>query len=193
MKIELNIMRIYRRYFLFGIVLLSMLSIFVSSGCSKFLYATDMANYGDYGVIVLSPETTLGTNRIRTGIPGVRDDIIDKGRFPDHPHSLPDQVVVEWQLAKLSDCRRVDKYNSAVPKTDDTKIYIRKLGCTWTPMKDKVFRKVFDLKEAQKSELAKRAGERIRFGSKRVMTIMFIFRDEEVELRLGGFASNSLS
>ncbi|MEW8256698.1 MAG: hypothetical protein AB2747_20270 [Candidatus Thiodiazotropha taylori] len=193
MKTKLRITRAYRQYFLFGIVLLSVLSIITLSSCSKFLYAVGMANYGDYGVIIISPETTAGTNRIRTGIPGVRDDIIDKGRFPDHPNSLPDQVVVEWQLAELSDCRRVDRFRSKVPKTDDTKIYIRKLGCTWTPLEEKVFRKVFDLKEIQNTEYAKRAGERIRFGSKRVMTIMFIFRDEEVEMRVGGFASNSLS
>ncbi|MEW7973666.1 MAG: hypothetical protein AB2821_09330 [Candidatus Thiodiazotropha endolucinida] len=193
MKIELGITRTYRQYLLFGIALMSVICVFALSSCSKFLYSTGMANYGDYGVIVISPDTTLGTNRLWTGIPGVGDDIIDKGRFPGHPHSLPDQVVVEWQLAELSDCRRIDKYKSAVLKTDDTKIYIRKLGCTWTPLEDKVFRKVFDLKEIQKSEHAKRAGERIRFGSKRIMTIMFIFRDEEVELRVGGFASNQLS
>lgn len=186
MKIELGITRTDRQYLLFRIALMSALCIFTLSSCSKFLYSTGMANYGNYGVIVISPDTTLGTNRLWTGIPGVGDDIIDKGRFPGHPHSLPDQVVVEWQLAELSNCRSVRIY-SKDPQ------YVRKHGCTWTPLEDKVFRKVFDLKEIQKSKHAKRAGERIRFGSKRVMTIMFIFRDEEVELRVGGFASNQLS
>jgi hypothetical protein len=93
----------------------------------------------------------------------------------------------------LSDCKHLASSKSIILGDDDPKVYVGKIGCTWSPLKDKVFRKVFDLKEAQKSELAKRAGQRIRFGSKRVMTITFIFRDEEVELRLGGFASNSLS
>jgi hypothetical protein len=165
------------------------------SGCSKFLYNVSVANYGEYGVIFLKIPTTRINHyrRKNPGIPGVRDDIGHFGQFHDHPHSLPDQVVLEWQLAELSDCRRVDKYRSKVPKTDDNKIYTRKLGCTWTPLENKVFRKVFDLKEAKKSEFAKRAGERIRFGSKRVMTIKFIFKDEEVEMRVGGFASNQLS
>ncbi|WP_316365446.1 hypothetical protein [Candidatus Thiodiazotropha sp. CDECU1] len=193
MNIELSVMHTYRWYFLFGITLLSALSIITLTGCTKFLYSVRMANYGDYGVMVLSPETTVGTSRIRTGIPGVRADKIVKGRFPDQPHSIPDRVVVEWQLAELSDCKRIITHKSFEYKTTDEKIYTRKAGCTWTPLKDKVFRKVFDLKEIQKSEHAKRAGERIRFGSKRVMTIMFIFRDEEVELRVGGFASNQLS
>ncbi|MBV2096129.1 MAG: hypothetical protein AB2728_20395 [Candidatus Thiodiazotropha sp.] len=172
---------------------MSALSIFTLSSCSKFLYSAGMANYGNYGVIVLSPGTTLGTNRIRTGIPGVGDDIIDKGRFPGHPHSLPNQIVVEWQLAKLSDCGSIIKRKSYEYKTKDEKVYARKEDCTWTPLEGKVYRKVFDLKEIQNSEIARRAGERIRFGSKRVMTIMFIFRDDEVEMRVGGFASNSLS
>ncbi|MES9971370.1 MAG: hypothetical protein ABW092_15155 [Candidatus Thiodiazotropha sp.] len=177
------------------LVLLVVIMTPLLSGCSKFLYGVTAANYGKYGVIFLRMPTTRITTyrRINPGIPGVRDDISHYGQFHDHTHSLPDQVVVEWQLAELSDCRRVDKYKSAVRKTDDTKIYIRKLGCTWIPIKDKVFRKVFDLKEAKESDYAKRAGERIRFGSKRVMTIMFIFRDEEVEMRVGGFASNQLS
>ncbi|MBT3058091.1 MAG: hypothetical protein AB2733_17350 [Candidatus Thiodiazotropha taylori] len=184
-------MRIKYRYL--GLMIIVLTSCF--SGCSKFLYSVTAANYGEYGVIFLKmPTTQINIHgRKNPGIPGVRDDIGHYGRFHDHPHSLPDQVVVEWQLAELSDCRRVDRFRSKVPKTDDTKIYIRKLGCTWTPLEEKVFRKVFDLKEIQNTEYAKRAGERIRFGSKRVMTIMFIFRDEEVEMRVGGFASNSLS
>ncbi|MET0071723.1 MAG: hypothetical protein ABW096_16925 [Candidatus Thiodiazotropha sp.] len=186
MKIELSTKRTYRHYFLLYVTLLTALSIITITGCTNILYAVGMANYGEYGVIVISPETTVGTNRIRTGIPRVRDDIIDKGRFPDHPHSLPDQVVIEWQLAELSDCRSVRVY-SKDPQ------YVRKHGCTWTPIEGKVFRKVFDLKGVQNSEYAKRAGERIRFGSKRVMTIRFIFRDEEVEMRVDGFASNQFS
>ncbi|MES9971372.1 MAG: hypothetical protein ABW092_15165 [Candidatus Thiodiazotropha sp.] len=193
MRIEIKFKLTYRQYFLFSTALFSVLSIFFLTGCTKFLYAVDMANYEDYGIMVISPETTMGANRIRTGIPGVRDDVIAKGRFPNHPNSLPDQIVVKWQLAELSDCRRIDKYKSKIKKVEDNTLYVRKLGCTWTPIKGKVFRKVFDLKEAQKSEYAKHAGERIRFGSKRVMIIRFIFRDEEVEMRLGGFASNSLS
>ncbi|MEW8509411.1 MAG: hypothetical protein AB2608_01110 [Candidatus Thiodiazotropha sp.] len=157
-------------------------------GCSKFLYNVSVANYGEYGVIFLKiPTTRINKYRRKNpGIPGVRDDIGHFGRFHDHPYSLPDQVEVEWQLAELSDCRSVRVY-SKDPQ------YMRKRGCTWTPLEDKVFRKIFDLKEVKKSEYAKRAGERIRFGSKRVMTIMFIFRDDEVEMRVGGFASNSLS
>jgi hypothetical protein len=164
------------------------------SGCGEFLYGIRAANYGEYGVIFLKmPTTRINTYRRKNpGIPGVRDDIGHFGKFHDHPDSLPDQVAVEWQLAKLSDCRRVDKYKSKAPETDDTKIYTRKIGCTWTPLEDKVFRKVFDLKEIQKSEHAKHAGERIRFGSKRVMTIMFIFRDEALEMRVSSFASNQL-
>jgi hypothetical protein len=127
------------------------------------------------------------------GITGVRDDIGHYGKFHDHPNSLPDKVVVEWQLAELNDCERIIKNKSLEYKTTDEKIYTRKAGCNWTPLKDKVFRKEFDLKQIQNSEYAKHAGERIKFGSKRVMTIMFIFRDENVELRVGGFASNSLS
>ncbi|MES9992838.1 MAG: hypothetical protein ABW098_12840 [Candidatus Thiodiazotropha sp.] len=177
-------MRISDRIFGFMIILLTP-SI---CGCSKFLYNVSVANYGEYGVIFLKiPTTRINTHRRKNpGIPGVRDDIGHFGQFHDHPHSLPDQVVVEWQLAELSDCRSVRVY-SKDPQ------YIRKRGCTWTPLEGKIFRKVFDLKEAQKSEFAKRAGERIRFGSKRIMTIMFIFRDEDVEMRVGGFASNSLS
>ncbi|MET0071725.1 MAG: hypothetical protein ABW096_16935 [Candidatus Thiodiazotropha sp.] len=165
------------------------------AGCSKFLYNVSVANYGEYGVIFRKIPTTL-INKYRRknpGIPGVRDDIGHFGRFHDHPHSLPDQVVVEWQLAELSNCKRIIKHKSFVYKTKDERIYTRKADCTWTPLEGKVYRKVFDLKEAQKSEYAKHAGERVRFGSKRVMTIMFIFRDEKLEMRVGGFASNSLS
>ncbi|MET0068883.1 MAG: hypothetical protein ABW096_02520 [Candidatus Thiodiazotropha sp.] len=193
MKIELSNTHTHRQYFLFCMVFLSVLVVVTLSSCSKFLYSVDMANYGEYGVIVLSPDTTLGTTRIWTGIPGVGDDIIDKGRFPSHPHSLPNQVVVEWQLAELSDCGSIIKRKSYKYKRKDEKIYARKEDCTWTPLEGRVFRKVFDLKEVKESDYAKHAGERIRFGSKRVMIIRFIFRDEKVEMRVGGFASNSLS
>ncbi|MES9971368.1 MAG: hypothetical protein ABW092_15145 [Candidatus Thiodiazotropha sp.] len=165
------------------------------SGCSKFLYNVTAANYGEYGVIFLKiPTTRITTNRrMNPGIPGVRDDISHYGQFHDHPNSLPDQVEVEWQLAELSNCGSIIKRKSYEYKSKDEKIYTRKEDCTWTPLEGKVFRKVFDLKEAQKSEYAKHAGKRIRFGSKRVMIIRFIFRDEEVEMRVGGFASNQLS
>lgn len=156
------------------------------SGCSKFLYNVNVANYGEYGVIFLKIPTTR-TNahkRKNPGIPGVRDDIGHFGKFHDHPHSLPDQVVVERQLAELSDCRSVRVY-SKDPQ------YVRKRGCTWTPLEDKVFRKVFDLRDILKSEHANRAGERIRLGSKRVMTIMFIFRDEDVALSVGSRRTNA--
>jgi hypothetical protein len=182
-----------KSYRIIGLMIIILTPLF--SGCSKFLYNITAANYGEYGVIFLKMPTTriITHRRMNPGIPGVRDDIGHFGRFHDHPHSLPDQVVVEWQLAELSDCERVIQNKSLEYQTTDEKVYTRKAGCTWTPLEDKVFRKVFDLKEIQKSEYAKRAGERIRFGSKRVMTIKFIFRDEEVEMRVGGFASNQLS
>ncbi|MBV2096131.1 MAG: hypothetical protein KUF80_14675 [Candidatus Thiodiazotropha sp. (ex Codakia orbicularis)] len=180
-------------YRVLGLMVMILTTLF--SSCSKFLYDVTAVNYGELGVIFLKmPTARINVyRRTNPGIPGVRDDISHFGQFHDHPNSLPDQVVVEWQLAELSNCKRIIKHKSFVYKTKDEKIYTRKAGCTWTPVKDKVFRKVFDLKEIQNSEIARRAGERIRFGSKRVMNIMFIFRDEEVEMRVGGFASNSLS
>ncbi|MEW8139616.1 MAG: hypothetical protein AB2768_15800 [Candidatus Thiodiazotropha endolucinida] len=174
-----------------GYLTLLVIMALTQSGCSNFLYVVRAANYSEYGVILKQMETTMRYSRLHPGIPGVRDDIAVMNRFVDYPKSLPDQVEIEWQLAELSDCRRVDKYKSAVPKTDDTKIYIRKLGCTWTPLEDKVYRKVIDLTEVRRSEDAKMAGKTLRMCSKSSLSIFFVFRDEDVILSFGSRRTNA--
>ncbi|MEW8048271.1 MAG: hypothetical protein AB2805_17440 [Candidatus Thiodiazotropha sp.] len=154
------------------------------SGCSNFLYVVRAANYGEYGVILKQMETTMRYSRLHPGIPGVRDDIAVMNRFVGYPKSLPDHVEVEWQLAKLSDCRSVRVY-SKDPQ------YVRKHGCTWTPLENKVYRKVIDLTEVRRSEDAKMAGKTLRMDSKRSLSIFFVFQDEDVTLSFGSRRTNA--
>ncbi|MEW8072791.1 MAG: hypothetical protein AB2777_21625 [Candidatus Thiodiazotropha endolucinida] len=167
-----------------GYLTLLVIMALTQSGCSNFLYVVRAANYGEYGVILKQMETTMRYSRLHPGIPGVRDDIAVMNRFVGYPKSLPDHVEVEWQLAKLSDCRSVRVY-SKDPQ------YVRKHGCTWTPLENKVYRKVIDLTEVRRSEDAKMAGKTLRMGSKRSLSIFFVFQDEDVTLSFGSRRTNA--
>ncbi|MBV2096133.1 MAG: hypothetical protein AB2660_20955 [Candidatus Thiodiazotropha sp.] len=160
-------------------------------GCSNFLYVVRAANYGEYGVILKQMDTTMSYSRIHPGIPGVRDDIAVMNRFVGYAKTLPDKVEIEWQLAELSDCKRIIKHKSFVHKTKDEKIYTRKAGCTWSPLENKVYRKVIDLTEVRQSEDAKMASKTIRIGSKRSLSIFFVFRDDDLTLSFGSRRTNA--
>ncbi|MEW8023442.1 MAG: hypothetical protein AB2794_19115 [Candidatus Thiodiazotropha endolucinida] len=167
-----------------GYLTLLVIMALAQSGCSNILYVVRAANYGEYGVILKQMETTMRYSRLHPGIPGVRDDIAVMNRFVGYPKSLPDQVEIEWQLAKLSDCRSVRVY-SKDPQ------YVRKHGCTWTPLEDKIYRKVIDLTEVRRSEDAKMAGKTLRMGSNSSLSIFFVFRDGDVTLSFGSRRTNA--
>lgn len=163
------------------------------NGCGKFIYSVRGANYGEYGII-LREFPTVGLKRLRylePGIPGVRDDVANFNNFIGHPDSLPDQIEVEWQLAELKECSHVASSKSLVYGTTDQKTYTSKIGCTWIPLEDKIYRKVIDLKAIQESEHAKRSGETISLGQTRVLNILFMFRDEELEISFGSHVHNA--
>jgi len=156
-------------------------------------YSVTVVNYGEHGVIVHEIPTDYIPSingQLGPGIPGVRDDFVHLGRFRGHPDSLPDTVTIEWQLAELTDCERIIPSTSFEYQTTDTKIYKRKLRCTWTPLPEKRFTKVFDMKAVRASEDAKHSGDWMGFGRKRIMRITFIFRDEQLDVRVSSFTSN---
>ncbi|MET0068881.1 MAG: hypothetical protein ABW096_02510 [Candidatus Thiodiazotropha sp.] len=167
-----------------GYMSLIVITVLSQIGCSNFLYVVRAANYGEYGVILKQMETTMRYSRLHPGIPGMRDDITVLNRFVGYPKSLPDIVEIEWQLAELNDCRSVRTY-SKDPQ------YVRKHGCTWTPLEDKVYRKVIDLTEVKQSEDAKMAGKTIRMGSKRSLSILFVFRDDDVTISYSNRRTNA--
>lgn len=167
------------------------------SACSRdILYSVSAANYGEYGVILKHFPTRLdGLVNIRPGIPGVRDDIYEKGYFRGYPNSVPDQLEVVWQLAELKDCSEVRVAKSYVKGADPDERYTRKSGCTFVPIEDKIFRKTIDLKALMNTESGRRAGKRAKpwwslSNSRYGLSIAFEFRDEQLDVKALTYRTN---
>lgn len=166
------------------------------AGCERgLLYSVSFANYGDYGVIIRDLPVKLNRPvEIEPGIPGVRADIYEKSCFRGYPNSLPQRVEVVWQLAELADCKEVIESRSFLDESD-TRVYARRSGCDFIPIKDKVFRNVVDLNKITETEAGKRAGKlvkpwwtlsRARYG----LSVAFEFRDESLEVRALTYRTN---
>lgn len=177
--------------------LLCAFAVLILVGCERdILYSVSAANYGEYGVVLRKFPTRLdGLTDIRPGIPGVRADVYEKSHFRDYPDSLPKQVEVVWQLADLTDCDDVIPWRSRLKGDDDPRVYVSKIGCDFTPIEGKVFRKVVDLNKIMETEAGQRAGKlvkpwwtlsRARYG----LSIAFEFRDEELEVRALTYRTN---
>ncbi len=167
-------------------------------GCSHtLLYSVSVANYGNSGIILR--QLPVKFNRpvnIHPGIPGVRDDIYQKGPFKHYPDSLPDQVEVVWQLAALEKCTGVREARSYAPGADPSERYTRKTGCTFIPIPGKVFRKTIDLNALLKTPAGQRAGKRVEpwwslSGSRYGLIIEFDFRDQQLKVDTYNFTTNS--
>lgn len=183
------------RYKLSGVLLTMALS--GLGGCSHtLLYSVSVANYGSNGIILRQlPVKFNQPVNIEPGVPGVRDDIYQKGPFKNYPNSLPDQVEVVWQLAETKDCKRVIPSKTHIKGDDDPHIYISKVSCTFVPIPGKVFRKTIDLKALLKTPAGQRAGKSVESwwtlsGSRYGLIIEFDFRDQQLKVDTYNFATN---
>lgn len=160
----------------------------LAAACSPFKYAIEVVNYGTHGVIIRHAQFVgdngdiRGSWKIWPGIPGVADDFVDFQNFIDHPHSLPEELAITWHLAKLSDCEST--VSSKGFSDYDDKVHTRKLGCIWTPIKDKVFHQRVDMAAIRASEAYQRVGEPSPVNSPYSLVIQFIFNEDSLTVKV---------
>ncbi|MDD3763172.1 MAG: hypothetical protein PHP86_07770 [Nevskiales bacterium] len=180
-----------KRRFFFAV---SAVLIPVTVACSpfgEFIYWVEASNESTRGVLLLQVGqrkalrshnyySTVGIGfPIIAGLhPGVKDNTsIKLGTFASHKTSLPNEVEVVWQLAALTNCKE-NEPDSSYPGGR------RKSGCTWLPLKDKIYRKTLDLSDIKQSEAYKKTGKSNprRGGSHYTLVLNLIFNEDQVRI-----------
>ncbi len=178
------------------------------TGCGRFTYSVEAVNYGQHGVILLNvPVTGDGardrafprTYRLSPGLPTVADDVRDLGLFENHGNSLPDEIEIVWQIAELSGCETIVPAEGSVSFEKelrkhgyDPADYIRREGCSWSPIDGAIHRKTFYMEAVRKTAAYRRTGSWYEGigGSRYVLRLRFEFRDEEAKLVAYNEATN---
>ncbi|TDU32546.1 hypothetical protein DFR24_1944 [Panacagrimonas perspica] len=194
-----------------------MIGSFFLSSCGRFVYGVDILNYGDSGILLLKigdmeatglhqafSELGVSVPIIAGRFPSIpskyRDPASYFGRFNERHATLPDDVVIGWQLADLKNCkaeRRVSADSLAQRSIKSASVYaakeyVFKDDCSWHPRPDKVYQQKLDLRPIKNSDAYKRTGDRYKdvAGSRYTLNITLIFIEDQVKVEVDNGATN---
>ncbi|GAA5218201.1 hypothetical protein ACFSJ3_15130 [Corallincola platygyrae] len=147
------------------------------------LYGLNLSPAG-YGVIVTELNTDNGNEimqpqfEIRPGIAGTVSQPDWVSLLWLKSKKLPDKLEIVWQLAELHDCKHIYK--------------TRKRGCRWVPIDAAIFRQELDMEAIKNSKEFQRAGTRNpnRAGSYFLSNMLFVFKDDHVEVEIYNSSTN---
>lgn len=188
-----------------------------TASCSRFAYGVDLLNLGEHGVLLLeigdrkataphSAYVSLGVSQpiIAGRFPGIpsryRDPASFFGHFTGYNDSLPEEIVVVWQLAEMRNCKSEHRVQADSEYVKDNlrgrdygrTEYVDKSGCTWHPLPSKVFRQKLDIKAIRSTEAYRRTGTRYKdvAGSRYTLNLTLIFIEDQVKVEVDNGATN---
>jgi len=165
-------------------------------------YSVSIGNYTGQGIIFydlpVATETLWKEKKVYPTIPGSISGLSKFPNFLGSQHSLPNQITIKWQLAKLNDCkqeefsRELDGYSKEVSVEINPNVYAWKMDCEWFPLESKKFETTVDLRSFQKSEPFLELGKRHKSVqmSRNTAGIFMAFYGED-DLRIKTYSGHS--
>lgn len=170
-------------------VLCAGLFVALLSGCSSLIYQVQVVNYGTHGVIIYDKYLGQGYQPLKLNTTFPQGGRMTLPYFKGHPDDLPTgQHEIIWQLAELKDCAYEQSVTSSVAKYPG--VYIAKSQCTFVPDPEKINRKVIDFDEIRSSWAYKKTGLPTSNLASNTLIVLFVFKDETLEIEIGNGKTN---